>query len=143
MLINEGTYWRLTSPFEDEVAAWMSVSRAKDRALVSVVRLYAEANAAACYVKLKGLESDAVYIEENTGRQYTGAALMNAGIPLPFAVKEYEAYQFSFIRLDEAKKLYDEIKKVCGNLKLSEAATTYKIFPYSMAYVIIVAQIKT
>ena len=123
MLINEGTYWRLTSPFEDEVAAWMSVSRAKDRALVSVVRLYAEANAAACYVKLKGLESDAVYIEENTGRQYTGAALMNAGIPLPFAVKEYEAYQFSFIRLDEAKKLYDEIKKVCGNLKLSEADT--------------------
>lgn len=123
MLINEGTYWRLTSPFEDEVAAWMSVSGAKDRALVSVVRLYAEANAAACYVKLKGLESDAVYIEENTGRQYTGAALMNAGIPLPFAVKEYEAYQFSFIRLDEAKKLYDEIKKVCGNLKLSEADT--------------------
>ena len=123
MLINEGTYWRLTSPFEDEVAAWMSVSRAKDRALVSVVRLYAEANAAACYVKLKGLESDAVYIEENTGRQYTGAALMNAGIPLPFATKEYEAYQFSFIRLDEAKKLYDEIKKVCGNLKLSEADT--------------------
>ena len=48
---------------------------------------------------------------------------MNAGIPLPFAVKEYEAYQFSFIRLDEAKKLYDEIKKVCGNLKLSEADT--------------------
>ena len=44
---------------------------------MSVVRLYAEANAAACYVKLKGLESDAVYIEENTGRQYTGAALMN------------------------------------------------------------------
>ena len=123
MLINEGTYWRLTSPFEDEVAAWMSVSRTKDRALVSVVRLYAEANAAACYVKLKGLESDAVYIEENTGRQYTGAALMNVGIPLPFAVKEYEAYQFSFIRLDEAKKLYDEIKKVCGNLKLNEADT--------------------
>ena len=123
MLINEGTYWRLTSPFEDEVAAWMSVSRTKDRALVSVVRLYAEANAATCYVKLKGLESDAVYIEENTGRQYTGAALMNVGIPLPFAVKEYEAYQFSFIRLDEAKKLYDEIKKVCGNLKLNEADT--------------------
>ena len=113
MLINEGTYWRLTSPFEDEVAAWMSVSRAKDRALVSVVRLYAEANAAACYVKLKGLEPDAVYIEEDTGMQYTGAALMNSGIPLPFATKEYEAYQFSFIRLDEARKLYDEIKKVC------------------------------
>ena len=71
MLINEGTYWRLTSPFEDEVAAWMSVSRTKDRALVSVVRLYAEANAATCYVKLKGLESDAVYIEENTCLLYT------------------------------------------------------------------------
>ena len=50
-------------------------------------------------MKLKGLESDAVYIEENTGRQYTGAALMNAGIPLPFAVKEYEAYQLSLIHI--------------------------------------------
>ena len=29
MLINEGTYWRLTSPFEDEVAAWMSVLKGK------------------------------------------------------------------------------------------------------------------
>ncbi len=65
MLINEGTYWRLTSPFEDEVAAWMSVSRAKDRALVSVVRLYAEANAAACYVTLAWAWSLMQYILRN------------------------------------------------------------------------------
>ncbi len=28
MLINEGTYWRLSDPFKDEIAAWMWVSEA-------------------------------------------------------------------------------------------------------------------
>ena len=128
MLINDGTYWRLTSPFEDEVAAWMSVSKEKDKALLSVVRLYAEANQAACYVKLKGLKPEAVYLEENTGRQYTGAALMGAGIPLPFATKEYEAYQFSFVELKEAERLYDEIKKVCGTDSASDNRLVMSIY---------------
>ena len=93
-LINEGTYWRLSNPFVDEIAAWMSVSEEQDRALVSVVRLMAEANQATVYVRLRGLKPDAVYLEENSGKQYSGAALMNAGIPLLPFTREYEAYQF-------------------------------------------------
>ena len=54
MLINEGTYWRLSDPFTDEIAAWMSVSEQQDHALVSVVRLMAEANQATVYVRLRG-----------------------------------------------------------------------------------------
>ena len=111
-LINEGTYWRLSNPFEDEVSAWMSVSREQDRALVSVVRLVSEANPATVYIRLRGLKPDAVYLEENSGKQYFGAALMDAGIPLPAFTHEYEAYQFSFVELKEAKKLFDKVQQL-------------------------------
>ena len=111
-LINEGTYWRLSNPFEDEVSAWMSVSREQDRALVSVVRLVSEANPATVYIRLRGLKPDAVYLEENSGKQYFGAALMAAGIPLPAFTYEYEAYQFSFVELKEAKKLLDKVQQL-------------------------------
>lgn len=110
-LIQEGTYWRLTNPFEDEVVAWMSVSKEQDRALVSVVRLMAEANQTAVYVRLQGLKPDAVYLEENSGKQYFGAALMNAGISLEPFTGEYEAYQFSFVELKEAEKLYERVQQ--------------------------------
>lgn len=111
-LINEGTYWRLSNPFEDEVSAWMSVSREQDRALVSVVRLVSEANPATVYIRLRGLKPDAVYLEENSGKQYFGAALMAVGIPLPAFTHEYEAYQFSFVELKEAKKLFDKVQQL-------------------------------
>lgn len=112
-LINEGTYWRLSDPIHDEIAAWMSVSKKQDRALVSVVRLMAEANQAAVYVRLRGLKPKAVYLEEYSGKQYSGAALMHTGIVLPFFTHEYEAYQFSFVELTEALHLYEKVGAWC------------------------------
>lgn len=112
-LINEGTYWRLSDPIHDEIAAWMSVSKEQDRALVSVVRLMAEANQAAVYVRLRGLKPEAVYLEEYSGKQYSGAALMHTGIVLPFFTHEYEAYQFSFVELTEALHLYEKVGAWC------------------------------
>ena len=112
-LINEGTYWRLSDPIHDEIAAWMSVSKEQDRALVSVVRLMAEANQAAVYVRLRGLKPEAVYLEEYSGKQYSGAALMHTGIVLPFFTHEYEAYLFSFVELTEALHLYEKVGAWC------------------------------
>lgn len=97
----------------DEIAAWMTVSEEQDHALVSAVRLRAEANQAAVYVRLRGLKPDAVYLEEQSGRQYSGAALMHAGIPLPPFTREYEAYQFVFTELKEAGALYEKVQKWC------------------------------
>ena len=71
----------------------MVVSEDKEQALVSVVRLAAEANPVATYVNLKGLEEDAFYLEKTTGKVYAGASLMEAGILLPMPKGEYEAYQ--------------------------------------------------
>ena len=98
-LIREGDYYRLSNPFQDNFAAWMVVSDDRSKALVSVIRLTAEANLPAAYVTLKGMEEDAFYREKTTGKVYPGAALMEAGILLPAAVIEYEAYQIALERV--------------------------------------------
>ena len=98
-LIREGDYYRLSNPFQDNFAAWMVVSDGRSKALVSVIRLTAEANPPAAYVTLKGMEEDAFYREKTTGKVYPGAALMEAGILLPAAVSEYEAYQIELERV--------------------------------------------
>lgn len=98
-LIREGDYYRLSNPFQDNFAAWMVVSDDRSKALVSVIRLTAEANPPAAYVTLKGMEEDAFYREKTTGKVYSGAALMEAGILLPAAVSEYEAYQIELERV--------------------------------------------
>ena len=98
-LIREGDYYRLSNPFQDKFAAWMVVSDDRSKALVSVIRLTAEANPPAAYVTLKGMEEDAFYREKTTGKVYPGAALMEAGILLPAAVSEYEAYQIELERV--------------------------------------------
>ena len=97
-LIREGDYYRLSNPFQDNFAAWMVVSDDRSKALVSVIRLTAEANPPAAYVTLKGMEEDAFYREKTTGKVYPGAALMEAGILLPAAVSEYEACQIELER---------------------------------------------
>ena len=81
-LIREGDYYRLSNPFQD-----------------NLIRLTAEANLPAAYVTLKGMEEDAFYREKTTGKVYPGAALMEAGILLPAAVSEYEAYQIELERV--------------------------------------------
>lgn len=110
-LICQGDYYRLSNPFADEYSAWMFVSKDKKGALVNAVRLEAQGNMAASYVKLKGLKPEAMYIDDAAGKVYAGAALMEAGLPLPFPKAEYEAYQIALTELEAVKDLYEVIKK--------------------------------
>lgn len=125
MLICQGDYYRLSDPFTDEHSAWMFVSKDKKKALVNVVRLDVQGNMAATYVELKGLKSEAVYIDDATGRVYNGAALMEVGIPLDFPKIEYEAYQIALTEIELAKKLYDEINK---HIEAQDKKTVISIF---------------
>lgn len=45
------------------------------------------------YVNLQGLKCSAVYRDTETGKTYNGAALMEAGIPMPVEMGEFKAYQ--------------------------------------------------
>ena len=49
--------------------------------------------------RLKGLKENYIYTEQNTGKQYSGAQLMNYGITIErkSSVNDYESYLFNFI----------------------------------------------
>ena len=91
-----GDYYRLSSPFTDAYAAWMFVSDCKEQALVNAVMLETHGNRPISYMKLKGLLPGGIYVEAGSGNRYSGAALMEAGIPLPVEMGEYPAYQMEF-----------------------------------------------
>lgn len=95
-LIRTGIYYRLTSPFEDTHVAWMLVSKDGKDVLFNDVLRDRHANQEFGYVKLKGLNPNAVYINEETGIAYHGDVLMEAGLPLP-TMGEYQAYQIHLI----------------------------------------------
>jgi alpha-galactosidase len=96
-LIQKGDYYRLSNPFEDVYAAWEFVAEKKERVLLNVVMLENHGNMPVSYVKLKGLDLQGVYEEKGSGRTYSGAALMRAGIPLPMPKGDYDSYQMEFV----------------------------------------------
>lgn len=110
-LICRGDYYRLSDPFSDAHSAWMFVSGNKKQALVNVVRLDVQGNMTTTYVKLKGLNRKAAYMDQATGNVYAGAALMELGLPLPFPKTEYEAYQIALTEMELAANLYSVMKK--------------------------------
>lgn len=96
-LIQQGTYYRLTNPMEDAMAAWLFVSENKKHALFNVVVLDKQANAGVTFIKLKGLLEGSTYISSVDNREYAADGLMEAGFPIPSTLEEYEAYQVEFI----------------------------------------------
>lgn len=124
-LICQGDYYRLSNPFCDEYSAWMFVSKDKKQALVNVVRLDVQGNMAATYIRLKGLNRESVYIDDATGKVYTGVALMEAGMPLAFPKTEYEAYQIALTEVELAKELYKVIK---SHINTQDKRTVISIF---------------
>ncbi|MCI8635000.1 MAG: alpha-galactosidase [Eubacterium sp.] len=98
-LILDGLYYRLTDPFAQETGAWEFVSRDASEVLVNVVMQEIHGNMTQNYIRLKGLLPGCSYQEQESGKVYAAEALMEAGIPVPCRMGEYQAYQMYFIRM--------------------------------------------
>lgn len=92
-MIQQGSYYRLSDPFRDDIAAWQFVSEDETEVLISAVMLKVHANRTVSYVIPKGLKPEGKYMDVKSGACYYGAALMTAGMPLPAVSGEYLAYQ--------------------------------------------------
>ncbi|WP_295208090.1 alpha-galactosidase [Ruminococcus sp.] len=81
-LVRTGDHYRIGNMFEDNTwDAWEFVAKDKSEALFEFVQVLARPNERSRRIKLKGLEADAYYYEENDPEnKISGAALMNAGI---------------------------------------------------------------
>lgn len=79
-VIHFGDLYRLISPSENPFrAAWEFVSEDKTEALLTSV-VMRKPEDRALFIKLKGLDPDKYYIDEDTDEVYSGALLMNAGL---------------------------------------------------------------
>lgn len=96
-LIQTGLYYRLSNPVKDECAAWAFVSEDQKEVLLNVVMQEIHGNMTVNYVKLQGLKCSAVYRDTQSGKCYNGAALMEAGLPMPVEMGEFNAYQMHLV----------------------------------------------
>ena len=79
-LLQFGTFYRLTSPFEGNITCWMVVSEDQTEAIVGWYRTLNHVNMPYTRVRLHGLNPDFCYKEEGTGKSYYGDELMNIGL---------------------------------------------------------------
>ncbi len=82
-IFHRGDFYRLKSPFEGEVTAWLSVSENQSAAALMVCTRLCRVQAPLCNVKLEGLCPAAQYRLDGTDEIYDGDYLMNVGLYFP------------------------------------------------------------
>lgn len=80
-LISKGTFYRISSPFEENNTVWSVVSEDKREAIIGYYKVLNSANEGWKRLKLIGLDDKKKYILNNDySRMYYGDELMNVGI---------------------------------------------------------------
>ncbi len=100
-VIQNGDYYRLINPTENvgkitSAAAWESVSADKREVLMTYVVMRTHVSVSR-YIRLRGLDPKLTYVDTATGRRYSGALLMNAGLNLTSNWKDGESRVWHFI----------------------------------------------
>ena len=99
-LIAEGDYYRLSSPYDTSLfTAWQFVSKDGAEALVCAVTQDISILDRNAYVRLRGLEAEALYEIRQTGQRLSGAALSQIGLLLPHTQPQYSAFVFELKRV--------------------------------------------
>lgn len=79
-LLQFGTFYRLSNPFEKNVTAWMVVSEDRRTALVGYYRVLNQVNAPYSRLQLQGLSPELCYVNEEDHTEHYGDELMNLGL---------------------------------------------------------------
>ena len=96
-----GDYYRLRSPFEGNECAFMSVSEDRCEAVVTHVTAQAPVNGRGGLLRLRGLNAQWDYRDEDSGAVYGGDELMEHGLPLKKPWGDYMGQQFHLVRVEE------------------------------------------
>ena len=96
-LIQDGTYYRLASPYEnEEYTVWEFAAEDKSEALLGIVSTKLTANNLFTCIRLRGLDPNAMY--RMGDKTYLGAALMEAGLPMPVPETEYQSWNLHLVK---------------------------------------------
>lgn len=79
-LLQYGTFYRLCSPFDGNVTAWMAVNEDKTCAVIGWYRILNQTNSSFTRIRLQGLDPEMCYTNNMDGQSYFGDELMNLGL---------------------------------------------------------------
>ncbi|MGG5253493.1 alpha-galactosidase [Neobacillus sp. SM06] len=99
VLVQFGDFYRLLSPFEGNLAAWMFVTEDQSEAVVFWYQVLAEPNAPLATLRLKGLNPDCGYQEIGTDKVYGGDELLYTGIAIPRVRGDFHSLLWRFKRV--------------------------------------------
>ncbi|MCO7175114.1 alpha-galactosidase [Sporolactobacillus kofuensis] len=91
-LIQFGAFYRITSPFEHEDAAWCFVSPDRVEAIGYYFTVLASPSPALKTFRFQGLDPQGFYEELATGNVFGGDELMNAGLNVPDEKGDFHSY---------------------------------------------------
>lgn len=99
-VLQRGSYSRLVSPFENRnFAAWQYVSEDGARAVLCMYQPHVEPNGRPFSVRMTALEPETFYRRVDTGEVWSGAALMNMGVPVEFPRYDFASSVLEFERV--------------------------------------------
>ncbi len=99
-LVQEGLMYRLLSPFDGNMTAWMFVSEDKSEAAIFYFKILAEAHEPLRILRLKGLDPDRDYCLLGFDEIFTGDALMNAGFKVPVLIGAFQSSLFRLVTVE-------------------------------------------
>lgn len=96
-----GDLYRLKSAFNSNEAAWMNLSKDGKFAVVSYVKKYAEPNVIPRRLKVKALDTDALYEVVETSEVFGGDELMYIGLEIGKLTGDYQAKIWTLRKIEK------------------------------------------
>jgi len=95
-LMLEGDLYRLGSPLDDNISGWELVAKDKREFTVTAVRIMSRPNPSHDWLRLRGLDANAVYRDLDSDERFSGAFLMNAGLYFPIVKADFTSFRRRF-----------------------------------------------
>ncbi len=98
-LIQNGSFYRLCSPFESNITAWLFESKAKDEILLFVFKNCFNITELNTILTIPYADPTAEYIDSN-GYHYFGDELKYSGLSIPFEKGDFQSYSLHLKKLN-------------------------------------------
>lgn len=96
-LVQQGDFYRLKNPFEQNETAWMFVSEDKAESMIFYAQVLAEPNPPKKTVKCQGLDLSKDYLVKETGEVYTAEYLTYVGLPVKLDNRDFQSNLYNLV----------------------------------------------
>ena len=98
LLIKDGRFYRLKSPFTSNQTAWLFESTDKSHYHLFAFRNLFKVSQFHAILKIPYLDPNAHY-KDQFGRVFSGSELVRSGIHIPFATSDFQSYSLEFHKI--------------------------------------------